>query len=220
MSAKAVVFDLDGTLVDSPGAITEITGAILREMGFERSDADIRATVGKPLDRNLANLMRLEAGHPEIARAMALYRERFGLHVRERGEKLLYPGVREGLGKLREHGLLIALATSKTLDGAQKTVRATNIADRFDTLVGDDMVEEGKPGPAMALYAADMLETKPERCTVVGDTAGDVLMGRRAGMEAIGVTYGVGTPDELVSAGAGRCADSFDDVVALLLEQP
>ncbi|GAA1773993.1 HAD family hydrolase [Streptomonospora arabica] len=214
---EAAIFDLDGTLVDSPAAITEITGTILGEMGAECTPEEIRATVGKPLDQNLARLMRLPPGHPDIDTATALYRERFGAYVRKHAAALLYPGVAEGLGKLRANGVLTAVATSKTLDGARKTVRLTGIAESFDVLVGHDLVAEGKPAPDMAVHAAELLGVEPQRCTVVGDTAGDIRMGRQAGMRTIAVTYGVGGRDELASAGAGACVDSFAEVVASVL---
>ncbi|SIO88781.1 HAD family hydrolase [Nocardiopsis sp. JB363] len=219
MSARAVIFDLDGTLVDSPAAITRITSDLLREMGHELPDAEIRATVGKPLEQNLAQLMGLEPEHPDIVKAKTLYRERFGAYVRERRGDLLYPGVREGLDRLRGRGTRTAVATSKTLDGARKTVRATDIADLIEALVGDDMVATGKPDPEMALHAAGLLDTDPERCTVVGDTVGDIRMGRAAGMATIGVTYGVGEEAELLASGAGDITDSFAEVVDLLLRE-
>ncbi len=213
---RAAILDLDGTLVDTPNAIATITAQILTEMGRPAPEAEIRATVGKPLDRNFAQLLRVPAEHQDVADAISLYRERFGQHVRRQGRALLYPGVAEGLAELKERGLLLAIATSKVYEAAVKTVTATGIAELFDVIAGHDSVERGKPEPDMAVYAAGKLGVPVAACVGVGDGVGDMQMGRAAGMSNIGVTYGVATEAELRAAGADVVVNSFPEVVALL----
>ncbi|GAA2930147.1 HAD family hydrolase [Streptomyces mexicanus] len=215
---RGVVFDLDGTLADTPGAIVAITLKVLTALGCEPDEAAVRATVGKPLDRNFSQLLGLPADHPRVAEAMAAYRSGFGVHLEEQRERMLYPGVAEGLTKLREAGHLLAVATSKTHEAAVRTLRATGILDRFDAVAGHDSVGRGKPAPDMALHVAEALGVPAGECVVVGDATGDIEMAKAAGMATIGVSYGVATAAELTAAGATTIADSFDDVVSAVTQ--
>ncbi|MFI6498045.1 HAD family hydrolase [Nonomuraea typhae] len=210
---KAVVLDLDGTLVDTPRAIATITGRILEEFGVSRPESDIVRTVGKPLDHNFAYLLDRPLDHPDIVKAAAAYRDRFGQYVKENRDKLLYPGVVDGLRELRRRGHRLAVATSKTYEGAIKTVRATGIEDLFDGVAGHDSVARGKPEPDLAIFAAGLLGVVPSSCVSVGDGVGDMQMGRSAGMFNVGVSYGVATAEELLQAGADVIADGFPEVV-------
>ncbi|WP_037802742.1 HAD family hydrolase [Streptomyces sp. NRRL F-5135] len=211
---QGVVFDLDGTLADTPGAIVAITMKVLAGMGRTPDEAAVRATVGKPLDRNFAHLLGRAPDHAEVERAMAEYRRGFAEHLQERRERMLYPGVAEGLAKLADSGHPLAIATSKTYEAAVRTLGATGIEARFTVVAGHDSVERGKPAPDMALHVARKLGVPAGGCVVVGDATGDVEMARAAGMAAVGVSYGVGSVRELTEAGAYVVADSFDDVVA------
>ncbi|MFM9615598.1 hydrolase [Streptomyces sp. V2] len=214
---QGIIFDLDGTLADTPGAIVSITMKVLRRLGREADEAAVRATVGKPLDQNFAGLLQLPVDHPQVAEAMAAYRAGFGEHLEEQRERMLYPGVAEGLTKLRDLGHTLAIATSKTHEAAVRTLRATGILDRFAFVAGHDSVERGKPAPDMALYVAHKLALPAERCVVVGDAVGDIEMASAAGMASVGVSYGVATADQLLESGALVVADSFDGVVSAVL---
>ncbi|MFC4031626.1 HAD family hydrolase [Streptomyces polygonati] len=212
-----VLFDLDGTLADTPGAIAEITGGILRERGLTPDPSAVLASVGKPLDHNFALFFGLPVEHPDVARALAAYRQAFGEHVRARGPALLYPGVADGLARLAAAGCQLGIATSKIQIAGEELVRRTGIADRFAVVAGHDTTSRGKPHPDMALYAADKLGLRPEECLVVGDSVADVEMGRAAGMTVFGVSYGVATAAELGGAGAALVADSFADLVPAIV---
>ncbi|MET9297499.1 HAD family hydrolase [Streptomyces sp. NPDC003077] len=214
---RGVIFDLDGTLADTAGAITAITAGILTDMGREPDEAAIRATVGKPLDQNFAYLLGLPLDAEQVGEAMGLYRRRFGDHVRSEGRRLLFPGVAPGLLHLREVGRKLGVATSKVHAAAVKTVQITGIDDMFAAIAGHDSVARGKPHPDMALYVADRLGLAPEECVVVGDGLADIEMGLAAGMATIGVSYGVATAEELVAAGAHTVVDSFCAVVDAVL---
>lgn len=215
--AGAVVFDLDGTVVDTPDVISATMSAVLSESGVAVGPQDVRPTIGKPLLPSIAYLMGLPADDGRVAEAAAAYRERFYAQVAERGSELLFPGVTSGLETLRGHGIALAIATSKVLDVAQLVLAATGIAGLFDAVVGHDDVPNGKPAPDMALLAARRLGVAPARCVVVGDAVGDVLMGVAAGMPVIGVGYGVAAADELLAAGAERIAGDFPAVVREVL---
>jgi HAD superfamily hydrolase (TIGR01549 family) len=216
LTYRGVVFDLDGTLIDTPAAIARITAEVLGERGVNVARETILAGVGHPLERNFVEYFGLPADDPEVVSAAAEYRRRFSEHVHAAGTSLLYPGVAEGLGKLREHGLLLAIATSKVQAAAKALVELTGIAEFFTAIAGDDSVPAGKPDPAMAHHAAALLGLPAEQCAVVGDGVADMGMARAAGMAALGVTYGVTDAAGLRTAGATELAESFGALVALL----
>jgi phosphoglycolate phosphatase len=96
----------------------------------------------------------------------------------------------------------VAVVTSKVRRSAVELLGAAGLLGHFDVLACHGMAERGKPHPDLALLAADALGVPPARCVVVGDAVDDVLMARAAGMDALGVTTGVATADELLTAGA------------------
>ncbi|MFF2375998.1 HAD family hydrolase [Streptomyces xiamenensis] len=214
---RAVIFDLDGTLVDTPALIAELTGGVLAERGHRVSREAVRATVGLPLAPSMARLMGLPEEDPEVAAAVTEYGARFGRRVHEAGAGLLFPGVAEGLGRLSDAGLPLAIATSKVAAAASAIARLTGVDARMSVIAGHDSVAHGKPAPDMAHYVAERLGVPAGACTVVGDGVPDAAMGRAAGMPVLGVSYGVSTAEQLTDAGAVAVVDSFPAVVTALL---
>jgi phosphoglycolate phosphatase len=213
----AVLFDLDGTLADTPGAITAILTEVLRARGAEPGGAAIRATVGRPLEPVLAAFLGVPEGDPLAADAAADYQDRFRARLREDAGRLAYPGVAEGLRRLAAADLPLAVATSKPRGAAERILALMGIAGAFSTVAGHNCVRRGKPAPDMALLVAQRLGADPAECVVVGDGEADVRMALAAGMRAVGVSYGVAPADRLTAAGAYAVADSFPEAVGLLL---
>ncbi|WP_410567354.1 HAD family hydrolase [Amycolatopsis sp. cmx-4-61] len=198
----AVLFDLDGTLVDTPAGMTAVLRRVVAEHGGTASEAQLRATVGRPLAASLALLLGLPDGHPGAERAAARARELFTELVIPSARDLVFPGVPEVLDRLREHGRPLAVVTSKVHRSAVELLAAAGLLDHFGVLACHGMAERGKPHPDLALLAADRLGVAPAGCLVVGDAVDDVVMARAAGMTALGVATGVATTDELLTAGA------------------
>lgn len=214
--AGAVLFDLDGTLVDTPGGMTQVLRAVLRETGREVADDRLRATVGRPLAASFAGLLGLPADHRDVGRAVGRARELFTETVIPTARDLVFPGVPELLARLREQGRPLAIVTSKVRTSAEELLGATGLADAFDTLSCHGMAARGKPHGDLALLAAAALDTPPGRCVVVGDAVDDMSMARAAGMTGYGVDYGVATEGELRTAGARAVVGSAGALPALL----
>jgi phosphoglycolate phosphatase len=215
--SRGVLFDLDGTLADTPQAIATILTKVLADRGAQSAPEAVRACVGMPLERSLAGLLGLPPEHPEVAAAAADYQQRFRDHLLSGPGDLCYPGVAGGLRRLAAAGLLLGVATSKPRRAAERMLGLMGVADLFRAVAGDDTVRRGKPDPEMALHVAEQLGVPPRECVVVGDGLADVGMGRAAGMPVIGVSYGVADGPQLSAAGARHIAASFDEVVDLLL---
>ena len=213
----AIVFDLDGTVADTPDLITGIMAGILTELGASADRAAIRATIGLPLVDSFAKLMDAQVGDARVIEATQLYRGRFDAGAEERGTELLFPGVVEGLAKLRAAGVRPSIGTSKSFAAAMHVLDVCGISDQFETVVGFDNVAKGKPAPDTALLAGTRLDTEPARCVVVGDAIGDMRMGVDAGMHTLGVSYGVGSATDLYAAGAEHVVDEFAAIVSHVL---
>ncbi|NUO45273.1 MAG: HAD family hydrolase [Streptomyces sp.] len=213
----AVLFDLDGTLLDTPGAIAGVLARVLELTGRPDVPTDrIRATVGKPLGAVFAELTGLPEEHPDVTAAVALFRELFREEVVPKAADLVFPGIPELLGRLRAEGRRTAICTSKIRASALELLEPAGLLDAFDAVVCHGMAPRGKPHPDLALLAARSVDVAPGRSVVVGDAVDDMRMAAAAGIPAIGVTYGVATRQQLTEAGAGPVADTVEELTRAL----
>lgn len=199
---RGVLFDLDGTLMDTPLAIA----AVVREVIAGRAGTDVppeqvRRLVGMPLGPLFAQLLNIPDTDPAVQEAITDYRQLYARHVTPRSRELLYPGVEDGLAALRDLGLKLAVATNKISPVARAMLEAGSILDLFDTVIGADDAPP-KPDPRMGLLAAQAIGVPPEQAVMVGDTAYDVLMASGAGMRSVGLTHGAEDEAALREAGA------------------
>ncbi|HUR61065.1 MAG TPA: HAD family hydrolase [Candidatus Thermoplasmatota archaeon] len=208
MPPLAVLWDLDGTLLDSNLSIRSTMNHVLGERGLPPfTKADLDALIGHPLREILA------AKTPDRAavEAMALrYRDVYS----ESGWVTvgLHEGAMPLVQRLRAAGHPQAIVTSKGQQESEILLEDLGIAGLFDAVVGDDDVRPLKPDPAPVLEACRLLGCEPARAAMVGDTRFDVGAGKAAGAHAIGVLWGNGSRESLLEAGADALAK---DAVAL-----
>ncbi|MEE1752043.1 HAD family hydrolase [Streptomyces sp. SP18CS02] len=215
--STAVLFDLDGTLLDTPNAIVRVLAEVVTGSGRPLPpEAELRATVGRPLAACFSALLRLPEDHPEVGQATERFREVFRTSVVPGARSMIFPGVPALLELLRERGHRIAIVTSKIRPSAEELLLHAGLLDRFDAVVCHGMAPRGKPHPDLALLAAGHLGTEPASCVVVGDAVDDMRMARAAGMAALGVTYGVATEEQLTADGAHRVTGSVDGLSRIL----
>ncbi len=208
--ADAVLFDLDGTLIDTLGLIREsMRYATATVLGAPLPDDVLMRNVGVPL----AVQMR-EFSEEHADELLAVYREHndrvHDLLVRE------YPGVELALDELVEAGLRLGVVTSKLHRVAERGLDRFSLGRFFEVLVGSDDVDIHKPEPFPLLYAAEQMGVDPRRCAYVGDSPHDMAAARAAGMVAIAATWGVSSPERLRAAEAQYEAHSMAEVVAIL----
>ncbi len=213
---RALLLDLDGTLVDTPQAIVEVTQSTLAALGLEPAAPQrIRDGIGLPLPVALADL--IGTGPAGAAEAVEIYRTLWRTHVTPRIPELLYPGVREGLERLKEADLRLAVVTGKAQDGADSTVRAAGLADLIDVVLGYTSVPNPKPAPDLVHAAIDRLGTETDATVLAGDSTLDLEMAGRAGVRSIAVTYGAQPETALRGAAPTWVAHSFPEVVQIAM---
>ena len=190
---ELVVFDWDGTLMNSTTDIVRAIQAASRDMGFDVPDDRAAAwVIGLSLDQALAHLT------PEMSdRDRERYLERYRYHYLTRDAELqLFEGVIPMLQALTERRVMLAVATGKSRIGLDRASKATGIGDYFAaTRCADET--HGKPNPRMLLEIMEDLATGPESVLMIGDTSHDLLMASNAGIHGLGVSYGAHPEDDL-----------------------
>jgi HAD superfamily hydrolase (TIGR01509 family) len=204
-----VIFDCDGTLVDSEPLAGRAWKATVAPFGYEVTDEDLAACMGIPYARTHAYLSQ-RAPLPEAAAFWPLLRdELFSLIDTELAP---FPDAVQTAAELRERGVRLAVASSSPRERLDRTLARAGL--EFPVTVAGDEVEHGKPAPDMFLQAAAALDVAPERCVVVEDSAPGVAAGLAARMP----TLGVRRVDHADLAGADAVVEtiSADAILALL----
>ncbi|MFH1806324.1 MAG: HAD-IA family hydrolase [Pseudomonadota bacterium] len=219
---RLVVFDCDGTLVDSQHAITHCMDYAFAAHGLASPGLDhTRTIIGLSLPEAIATLA-LHVGHDAILEDLKIeaitnsYKSAF-FELRQTPDfhEPLYPGVVEVMDHLDRRGWLAGVATGKARRGLDAVLARNNLEKRFVTLQTCDN-HPSKPHPSM--LDAAMMETGVDARfgAMVGDTSFDMAMGRAAGMLSIGVSWGYHDVETLTAAGAHAVIDHFDQLPAML----
>jgi phosphoglycolate phosphatase len=189
-SFDLIVFDWDGTLFDSTALITRSIQAACADLGIAvPSDRDASYVIGMGLIEALQHA------------APGLPRERYGElgaryrhhYVHHQHELTLFDGVLPLLGRLKQRGQRLGVATGKSRPGLDEALRSAALQGLFDaTRTADETAS--KPHPRMLLELMDELGVPPARTLMVGDTTHDLLLARNAGVASVGVSYGAHEP--------------------------
>lgn len=209
-----VVFDCDGTLVDSQGAIVRtVQRAFAREGLAVPTDEAVRERVGLSMHAFVADLVG-DLDPVRVEGLIAAYREEY-VRARElEGDEPLFPGIRALLDELVDRGVLLGVATGKSRRGLRSVIETHDLGPLFVTLqTADDA--PSKPHPAMVLQAIDEAGVSARSTVMVGDSVFDVAAARAAGADAIGVSWGSHPAARLIDAGARVVVD---DVTGLRRE--
>jgi phosphoglycolate phosphatase len=206
---ELIVFDWDGTLIDSEARIVNCMRAAIQDLQLpERSHDQMRNVIGLGLQEALATLY--PEGDPQMYQNMVdRYRHHF--LVQDDTPSELFNGVEALLAELSARGHSIAIATGKGRVGLEKALDETGLRDYFDyTRCADET--RSKPHPQMLEEIIDRLGVTPEQTIMIGDTEFDMQMANNAGTSALAVSYGVHDKQRLLACNPLDCVD---DVAAL-----
>lgn len=206
---RLVVFDMDGTLIDSQAHITAVMFAAFAEQGLAPPTAEAsRRVIGLALPEALGALSG-QSGDA-LVRLVANYRSLYlsGIASQD-GAEPLYAGAREALGQLASNdGTVLGIATGKAMRGVNRVLDLHGLAAMFSTLQTPD-TNPSKPDPGMMLSAMAETGIGPDRAVVIGDTSFDMEMAKAAGALAIGVMWGYHERVDLKRAGADLIVDDY-----------
>ena len=183
---RAVLWDLDGTMIDSSELHWQSWREVLDAEGLRLTRAQFAATFGQRNDEILRGYFGADFSDAEVARVGEAKEIAYRQLVRERGVELL-PGVRRWLDALRSDGWLQALASSAPRANLEAIVSALRLGAYFAAVVSAEDVTRGKPDPQVFLAAAAKLKAEPTACVVVEDAPAGTEAARRAGMRVVGV---------------------------------
>ncbi|HID87862.1 MAG TPA: HAD family phosphatase [Anaerolineae bacterium] len=210
----AVIFDMDGVMVDTAEQHYAAWQRVFAEVGREFSEAEFRATFGM---RNPEILRRFlgddlsEERIEELGRRKEVYYRDL---VREQVRPA--PGLLSLLRELRAHGFKIAVGTSAPRENIELVLEALEISEEMDAVVGGADVVQGKPAPDTFLLAARRCGVPPERCLVIEDAPAGLAAARAAGMRSIGIT---GTKPRQALSEADLVVDSLTEVGVEVVER-
>ena len=203
MQYKAVIFDLDGTLVDSLADLSDSVNLMLESYGFPTHEMEqYRYFVGngskKLMERTLPRDKAASAEFVEeaLAKYKAIYKERLLEKTRP------YNGVRELLEELKSRGIPLGVCTNKHNDAALTIVKILFAPGTFEEVLGDRPGFPKKPNPATPLEIASHLGVKPDEVAYLGVTSVDMETAVHAGFLPVGVLWGFRPEEELVKSGA------------------
>lgn len=208
---ELVVFDCDGTLVDSQGAIiATVQRAFAREGLPAPTAAQVRERVGLSLSAFVTDLVG-DLPRERVDALVRTYREEYVVDRDERGADPLFEGIRALLDRLADRGVMLGVATGKSRRGLDAVLDAHDLRSLFVTTQSADDAPS-KPHPAMVQQAMDEAGVDASVTVMVGDSIYDVQAGRAAGADAIGVDWGSHAPDRLLAAGARLVVSAVDDL--------
>jgi len=216
MKIKALVFDWDGTLMDSVAKIVACTQAAARDLGLAVPPfEEAKQIIGLGLHPAMAKLFNI-TDETEVQRVADRYRHHF--LGDEPTEETLFEGVEQLLRQFESEGYLMAVATGKSRRGLDHVLQKTSLGDLFHiTRCADETFS--KPHPQMFLEIVDFLGIEAGEALMIGDTEYDMQMAVNAGAAGgLGVTYGVHDRQHLLRHGALTCFDDLREMPAWLAD--
>jgi len=196
LDVSAIAFDLDGTLLDTVHELAGAVNALLAELGYAPLSID---AVGTMIGKGMANLVRRALAlatdvsaeavdEAEVKDALNRYQAHYASRLGH--ETRLFPGMVDGLQRLREMGIPLAVITNKATRFVRPHLVAAGIDDYFSVVIGGDDLPTKKPDPGPLLHVAAQFGIAPGRLLMVGDSGNDVEAARGAGCPVLVVPYG------------------------------
>lgn len=182
---RAVIFDLDGTIIDSEPLHTEAVIRILRERGIVLDPRDLDTFIGIS-SSVMWSEMRERFGLRESIEALGTLQHSRNIEMLVDSGSILIPGIMDLLRDIRGQDLATAIASSSTKDYIEAVVQRYSLAGYFDCLVSGEEVPRGKPKPDIFLRAAELLKVEPDSCVVIEDSDNGLTAAREAGIRSVG----------------------------------
>ncbi len=212
-----LIFDLDGTLIDSKEDLAHSVNATLTWMGLPTLDHDIVSSyVGNGAPVLMRRALGPEASDADVASALDYFLRHYEEHKLDYTRA--YPGIPESLEALKREGVLMAVLTNKPVRVSGRILEGLGLRDYFARLYGGNSFEQKKPHPVGVETLLNELRVEREDALMVGDSAVDVRTARNAGIRCLGVTYGF-QPETFEADPPDMMVDRAEDITRTVVAE-
>jgi len=209
LTVRAVLFDLDGTLINTLPLIRWTFERVFEDFGLPWANGEVMHTVGLPL-REIAARYVPDRADEFIERYTAFQKTRFRELTRA------YPGAVETLATIKSAGCRTGVVTSKRREPALASLALTRLDQHIEAVVTADDVSRSKPDPEPVFKALKLLDTRPRNAVYIGDSWYDIVAGKQAGVTTVGATWGIADREQLAEHAPDIIVDSWDEFLAAL----
>ncbi|TQV86033.1 phosphoglycolate phosphatase [Aliikangiella coralliicola] len=218
---KVLLFDLDGTLIDSAPDLALAANLMLAELQMpEFSQEVVRSWVGngaktlvqRALSGSIEISPELDAGY--VDRALERFLQFYQANVCN--ETQLYEGVRETLQRLKDRGYKLTIVTNKPEQFVTPILKSFKLNEIFELVVAGDTLAKKKPDPAQLNYVCQQLSVSVQQCLMIGDSKNDILAAKAISMESIGLTYGYNYGESISIFQPEIALDHFSNILDVL----
>lgn len=220
MNKQLLIFDLDGTLIDSVPDLADATNAMLTDFDLSTANIDeVRHWVGngakKLIERALSDKTGKQPTDKQVEQGYQLFLEHYA--NKASNHTTAYQGVDDGLHKLKQAGYTLALVTNKPIRFVPAILDNFGWTQLFAITLGGDSLSEKKPNPLPLNHVCNELKFHVEQSYMIGDSKNDILAGQNAGMDTLGLSYGYNYGQDIRDFNPTQAFDNFSDMVAFLL---
>jgi pyrophosphatase PpaX len=221
MSYRCVLFDLDGTLLDSADMIADsLAHAITTHTGSIPKREHLMEGIGTPLVDQLT-LHAHALGHEDPAFVQAMVQTYLDDNLSRHDEEIrIFAGAKTALTHLKSAGHVLGIVTSKPVSIAKRGLNLFGLTEQFDVIVGCDSVTAHKPDPAPVIFALDVLEQTSDDTIFIGDSTHDIHSGNRAGVDTMAVLWGPYSRQTLQKSNPTYMVSTFEALIAVCQGAP
>lgn len=216
---QVILFDLDGTLIDSAPDLALAINHMLTTLGRETFSADlIRSWVGNGAQVIVKRGLSGKADFSEnidpalFEKALDIFLSFYAEHLCV--DTVTYPNVRSSLKILKAQGYRLVIVTNKPFDFIAPILDGLQLTELFELCLGADSLPECKPSPLPLLHVCDALSVTVDQCVMVGDSKNDILAANAAKMQSIGLTYGYNYGEDIAVYKPDLVCSDFADIIA------
>ncbi|MDK1286830.1 phosphoglycolate phosphatase [Pseudoalteromonas umbrosa] len=218
----ALLFDLDGTLIDSVPDLALSINQMLNALDMKPYPTDIiRSWVGNGAEvltkRALSGSIEIspDLNTAYVEKALSIFLTYYEQNVCV--ETTLYPNVKSTLETLHRSGYRLVIVTNKPEQFVRPILKHLGLNDLFEMVVGGDSLPKRKPDPMQLTYVCETLGVAPSNCLMIGDSKNDIFAATAAQMQSVGLTYGYNHGEDINSHGASLILDNFADIIDALV---
>ncbi len=215
---KLLIFDLDGTLLDTLSDLADAANFALKSMGFPAHPEEAyKYFVGNGIPKLIERCLPEDSRSDDIQKkVLEIFNKRYGEHYADKTHP--YDKIPEVLEKLSENGIKLAVASNKADEFTQILVRKF-FGERFDYIQGSRPGVPKKPSPEIVYGIMSAVGAEKYETTFIGDSGVDIITAANAGVDHIGCLWGFRTKDELVSAGAVNIAETPEQIIKYIVKE-